>query len=269
MPMTTVQMAIDDFMRYADTVEKSDALTEADQCLEMLSQYLVHYSDLFDEREYEEEPVNFSDWEEGLDDHMSGLLQGDVESAGHLGNLLLESLDPEHIRDFLGWFVLRETSDGELLKAYADTLRAWVEFIFARGWWKHDAYLGFIGVLDEVTPEAVRVARVSRVLFYFIRSGSGVPPRMRGQRFSRFVEGHGQVSTLDNNSLQFSFHHQDELIGPIVLPAPIVEMIELGDVFDLELGLRGDAWVIVDVGPVYPSCVYVEVEEYEGLNKLS
>ncbi|EAU54328.1 hypothetical protein [Mariprofundus ferrooxydans] len=269
MSPTTVQTAIDDFVRYADTVEKSDAQATPDQCLEMLSQYLVHYSDLFNEMESEEEPADFADWEEGLDNHMSALLEGDVEAVGHLGNLPLEALDPEHMRDFLGWFVLRETSDGELLQAYSDTLRAWVDFILARGWWKHDVYLGFIEVLEEVTPEAVRVARVSRVLFHFIRSGGGVPPRMRGQRFSRFVEGHAQVSTLAENSLQFSFHHQDELIGPVILPAPILGMIEVGDVFDLELGMRGDAWVIVDVGPVYPSCVYVEVEEYQGLDKLS
>jgi len=269
MSLPTVQTAIDDFLRYADTVEKSDVLAKPDQCLEMFSQYLVHYSDLFDEMENEEEPSDFSDWEEGLDDHMSTLLEGDVEAVGHLGNLPLEDLDPEHLRDFLGWFVLRETSDAELLQAYADTLRAWVDFIFARGWWKHDVYISFIGVLDEVTPEAVRVARVSKVLFHFIRSGGGVPPRMRGQRFSRFIEGHAQVSSVDDCSLKFSFHHQDEMIGPVILPALILGMIEAGDVFDLELGLRGDAWVIVDVGPVYPSCVYVEVEEYRGLDKIS
>jgi len=268
MSLTTVQAAIDDFMRYADTVEKSDTQASPDQCLEMLSQYLVHYSDLFDETEPEEEMGDFAEWEEGLDDHMSALLEGDVEAVGHLGNLPLESLDPEHLRDFLGWFVLRETSDGELLQAYADTLRAWVDFIFARGWFKHDAYIGFIGVLEEVTPEAVRVARVSKVLFHFIRSGGGVPPRMRGKQFSRFVEGHAQVSAVTDCSLQFSFHHQDEQIGPVLLPAPILAMIAVGDVFDLELGLR-DAWVIVDVGPVYPSCVYVEVEEYHGLDKRS
>jgi len=27
--------------------------------------------------------------------------------------------------------------------------------------------------------------------------------------------------------------------------------------------------MMVDIGPVYPACVYVEVEEYQGLEKLS
>jgi len=53
------------------------------------------------------------------------------------------------------------------------------------------------------------------------------------------------------------------------LPGVILKMIEPGDVFDIEMGLRGDSWVMVDVGPVYPRSVYVEVEEYAGLEKLS
>ncbi|MDX8405746.1 MAG: hypothetical protein R8K50_06285 [Mariprofundus sp.] len=265
----TVQTAIDDFMRFADTVEKADALTAPDQCLEMFSQYLIHYSDLFNEMEEDDDTSAFAEWEQGLDEHMSGLLEGDVESVGHLGNLPLDALDAEHMRDFLGWFVLRETSDGELLQAYADTLRAWVDYVYARKWWPHDVYHAFVAVLDDVAPEAVRVARLSRVLFHFIRAGGGVPPRMRGLRFSRFVEGHAQVSSLGDEGVLFSFHHQQETIGPVLLPAPILAMIAIGDVFDLELGLRGELWVIVDVGPVYPSCVYVEVEEYQGLDKLS
>jgi len=53
------------------------------------------------------------------------------------------------------------------------------------------------------------------------------------------------------------------------LPAPILALIEVGDVFDVEMGLRGDSWVMVDIGPVYPRCVYVDVEEYQGLEKIS
>jgi len=267
MPQIIMQSAIDDFIRYVNRSE-GDA-PAPDQCLELLSQYLVHYSDLFGDMDQDEEQSALAEWEEGLDAHMSALLEGDVEPVGNLGNLPLSSLDPEHLRDFIGWFVLRETSDAELLQAYVDTLRAWLDFLFARGWLKHDEFHGFIGMLDEVGPEAVRVARVSRVLFHYVRSGGGVPPRLREQRFSRFVEGHAQVSSLTEHGLQLSFHHRDESIGPILLPAPILAMISPGDVFDLEMGLRGDTWVMVDVGPVYPSCVYVEVEEYQGLDKLS
>jgi len=181
----------------------------------------------------------------------------------------LSKLDTEHVRDFLGWFVLRETSDVEVLHAYAEVLTDWVRFIYARQWWSQVEYSGFAEILADVAPAAERTARVSQVLYHFVRSGTGMSPRLRKQRFSRFVEGHARVAEVGKGLLHFNFENHGEIIGPVILPQAILDLIEAGDVFDVELGLRGDSWVMVDVGPVYPRCVYVEVEEYQGLEKLS
>ncbi|MFQ5519102.1 MAG: hypothetical protein ACE5E3_03775 [Mariprofundus sp.] len=268
--MQTLQQTMDAYISQLTEAPafKSELLLSGEQCLEAFTQYLVHYSDLFQEPEMAD-GADFSDWEEGLEEHMINLLEGDVEPSGDLGMLPLGALDPEHLRDFLGWFVLRETGDGALIKAYAETLKGWIEFIRSRGWWSQSEYLGFAEILNDVAPEAERTARVSQVLFHYVRSGTGVPPRLRGQRFSRFVEGHGRVSEVGEAYLRFNFENRGEEVGPVLLPRVIVDLIAIGDVFDIELGLRGDSWVMVDVGPVYPRCVYVEVEEYQGLEKLS
>ncbi|ATX82464.1 hypothetical protein Ga0123462_1606 [Mariprofundus ferrinatatus] len=236
--------------------------------MEMLSQYLIHYSDLFQDTEFSDE-ADFAEWEEGLEQHMADLLEGDVEPSSDLGMLPLDALDPEHLRDFLGWFAVRESSNAELIQAFANVLQAWIKFIYQRGWFSHDEYRTFHEELAEVAPDAVRVARLSRVLFHFVRTGGGVSPRLRGKRFSRFVEGHGRIVEVNSKSIVFDFDNMNEKIGPVLLPQVILEMIEEGDVFDVELGLRDDSWVIVDVGPVYPASVYVEVEEYQGLEKIS
>ncbi len=266
----TLQQAMDSFLQQLSNAYKSrcGGIPEAETCLEMLAQYLIHYSDLFQDQDMVEESY-FAEWEEGLEQHMMELLDGDIEESSNLGSLLLEVLDPEHIRDFLGWFLLRETSDAELIQAYAEVLQEWIDFIHLHGWWKQGEYPGFVEALAEVTPTVVRTARLSHVLYYFVRSGGGVPPRLRGKQFSRFVEGHGRVISLEDNTLSLNFDNQDQQIGPISLPCPIFELVELGDVFDVEMGLRGDVWVMVDIGPIYPACVYVEVEEYQGLKKLS
>lgn len=266
----TLQEAIDKFVQ---TTSGNFSVSSAvhsyeEQCMEMLAQYLIHYSDLFQDSEFSDEG-DFAEWEEGLEQHMSDLLEGDVEPSSDLGQLPLEALDAEHLRDFLGWFSVRETSNAELIQAYADALQSWVVFIHDRGWFDHEKYLAFIEILAEVTPDAVRVARLSRVLFHFVRSGGGVSPRLRSKRFSRFVEGHGRVNAVNSDAILFDFDNMQEQIGPVILPQVILEMIEEGDVFDVELGLRGDVWVIVDIGPVYPASVYVEVEEYQGLDKRS
>jgi len=265
-----LQESMDAFVRELTSDDQSDSnvLLHAEQCFEALAQYLIHFSDLFKDQDLSDD-ADYAEWEQGLEEHMSKLLDGDVEPVGDLGQLALSKLDPEHLRDFLGWFVLRETSDAEVLHAYAKTLTGWVEFMHARGWWSQSEYLAFIEILADVGPAAERTARVSQVLFHFVRSGIGVPPRMRVQRFSRFVEGHARVSEIEKGCLHFNFENQGEEIGPITLPQIVVDLIEVGDVFDIELGLRGESWVMVDVGPVYPQCVYVEVEEYQGLDKLS
>jgi len=241
---------------------------QAEQCMDALTTYLLHFSDLFDDQEMPDEG-EYAEWEENLESHMNDLLQGDIELAGDLGQLPLKSLDPEHLRDFLGWFLLRETGDVELIQTHAETLSAWVEFVHAHDWWSQNEYYEFKTILDDIMPAAMRVLRLSQVLFHFVRSGTGVPPRLRGQRFSRFVEGHGRVSTIADGGLYLNFENQGEKIGPVLLPRPVLDLIETGDVFDVELGLRGDSWVMVDIGPVYPHCVYVEVEEYQGMEKIS
>ncbi|GAV20807.1 hypothetical protein MMIC_P1781 [Mariprofundus micogutta] len=261
---------MDQFIKRLPAVSKPGAIKNemAEQCLEMLCQYLIHFSDLFQDIEFADEN-EFAEWEENLESHMVDLLEGDVEPSSDLGRLPLDALDPEHVRDFLGWFVVRETSDIDLIQGYAAVLQQWIEFIHTQGWWKKNEYIDFVEIMAEVTPAAERVARVARVLFHFVRSGGGIAPRLRGKRFSRFVEGHGRVNTIDDAGITMDFDAQDEIIGPLLLPKVILDLIETGDVFDVELGLRGDTWVMVDIGPVYPACVYVEVEEYQGLEKLS
>jgi len=243
-------------------------LQHVEECLAALAQYLIHFSDLFKDQDVFDDD-DYAEWEQSLEEHMAKLLDGDVEPVGDLGSLALDKLDPEHLRDFLGWFVLRETSDAEVLHAYAKALTAWVEFIQAQHWWSQVEYLSFAEILADVGPSAERTARVSQVLYHFVRSGTGVSPRLRSQRFSRFVEGHARVSVIEKGFLRFNFENHGKDIGPVMLPQVMLDLIELGDVFDIELGLRGDSWVMVDVGPVYPRCVYVEVEEYQGLEKLS
>jgi len=46
-------------------------------------------------------------------------------------------------------------------------------------------------------------------------------------------------------------------------------LLKPGDVLDVELGLRSDVWMMVDIGPVYPASVYVEAEAFEPLHKVS
>jgi len=102
---TPVQEAMDQFMLEAATIEEKSSSLE--RCMEMFAEYLLHYSDLFQEDEAWDEG-EMDEWEEALGQYVENLFEGDSDAAVELGTLPLSLLEPEHFRDFLGWFVLRE-----------------------------------------------------------------------------------------------------------------------------------------------------------------
>jgi len=238
--------------------------------MESLADYLLHYSDLFQDDMVEADEFPLADWEQSLNAHMGELMDGDVESGVELHGLELAQLEPEHMRDFFGWHLLREMSgDAAAIEEYAQITRQWLTFLADTGKMKHSRYLEFLAVVDELAPECERAAKAAHLLFHFVRLGSGISPRLRGQRFSRFIEGHARIASIKAHQIFLSFDNQDERIGPVPLAPEITTLLKPGDVLDVELGLRSDIWMIVDIGPVYPASVYVEAEAFEPLSKVS
>lgn len=250
--------------------ESGEAGELAEECMEGLADYLLHYSDLFQDEFVETEEPQLADWEEALEAQMSDLLEGDMESAPELHGLRLAQLEPEHMRDFFGWYLLRELGDDATgIEAYAETVRQWLDFMTDCGDLDAPRRLEFLAVVNDMAGECARAARAMRLLFHYVRLGGGISPRLRGKRFSRFVEGHARVLELGAQHLMFGFDSRPERIGPVPVAREIAGLLREGDVLDVELGLRGDVWLMVDIGPVYPASVYVEAEEFGPPGKIS
>ncbi len=241
----------------------------AEGCMEALADYLLHFSDLFqDEGEHEEGAL--AEWEQALEANMEQLFDGDVEPIAELGGLELGQLDAEHLRDFLGWYLMREVAaDSSMIRDYCGVLRSWLDALGRRRWLSETARLEFRSVIDELEPACLRAAKAAHLLFHFVRLGSGVAPRLRGQRFSEFAEGHARLMRIEGQHVWLQFDNHAEAIGPLWLAEEIVRFLEPGDVIDVELGLRGDTWLMVDVGPVYPSAVYVDAEALHAPDKVT
>jgi hypothetical protein len=241
----------------------------AEECLERFASYLLHSSDLFQDAD-ELDDMQMAEWEHAMETHMEKLLDGDVEPAPDLGNLKLDDLEAEHLRDFLGWHMLREAdSDSAPPEEVFAIMRDWISYLCDHRWLTAGRHMEFMGILAELEPECVRAAKSASLLFHYVRYGGDIPSKLRGTPFSRFVEGHARISRIDGESVWLKFDYGDEELGPISLPASISSLLRVGDVMDAELGFRGDMWQIVDIGPVYPSAVYVEADEYEILDKVS
>lgn len=263
-----IQEAIDRFLLYwrAEELKNFD---ETERCLDLFAQYLIHFSDLFREEEMEDEDSPLAEWEEALSSYVERLFDGDVEPSSELGSLLMSQLDPEHIRDFMGWFLLREPGvDSIYVQANANVLKQWITFLTRRHWLTKERKLDFISAIHEMEEEAVRAVRAARLLFHHVRLGSGVAPRFRKLRFAEFIEGHARVEQIRDNALWLKFDNREWEIGPVQLPVGIIDYLQPGDVLDIELGMRGEMWQIVDIGPVYPREVYVEAEEFKVPEKV-
>ncbi len=260
-----LQDAMDRFMRIQILQDsKQGTLTEA--CMQSLADYLLHYSDLFQDDLMETDEPPLADWEQMLETQMNDLMEGDIEAVTDLYGLKLEQFEPEHIRDFLGWHLLREMGgDAAAIDEYIVVIRKWLTFLLEKRKINHARHLEFLAVTNEMAPECDRVAKAAHLLFHFVRLGSGISPRLRSQRFSRFIEGHARIATIEKNRMFLNFDNQVECIGPIALTPEMLHLLKPGDVLDVEMGLRSDVWMMVDIGPVYPACVYVEADVFEPL----
>lgn len=264
---TPVQEAMDQFVLHASGASNTSLAME--QCMEMFAEYLLHYSDLYqDDEAWDDEEI--TDWEVALGQYVEEMLEGDAEPVAELGNLPISQLEPEHFRDFLGWFVLREPGITSMeVTAQAGMLLGWINFLHDRRWIANNRYVEFLETIQETKDEAERAVKAARLLFHYVRLGGGVSPRNRGKRFDQFVEGHARVVKLTKKSVSLQFDNSENAIGPIALPEEIGRVLKEGDVLDIELGSRGGNWLIVDIGPVYPSEVYVDADEFEMPEKLS
>ena len=263
----------DSIERFLDSVRENEELSlkDAEICMELFADYLIYYSDLFQEEEQLDE-VKLDEWEAALEGYVEKLFDGDMDGAPDLGGLPLSLLDAEYVRDFVGWYLLRDPSiNSLLLEKFVQVVRQWLQLIQRERWLEPLSVVALLACLDEVAPEASRAAKAAHILLYFVRLGGGISPGLRGKRFESFVEGHARIERVDEGEKQvfFGFDNQSTTIGPILLPLHILNCLQQGDVLDVELGQRGGQWVMVDIGPVYPSCIYMEADELKIPDKLT
>jgi len=241
---------------------------ETHNTLELFGEYIVYYSDLSLDDE-EAEPLQQQDWEQPLDLLMEEWLDGDLDAVVNLGALTLEQLHVEHLRDFLAWFLVREADVSSLIvRQHTDVLLHWVTFLRLQDAIDPITWLTYRDALEETAKETIRVCKAAHILFHFIRLGSGMSPRNREKKFTDFIEGHARIVSIKSHTLSLGFDNQQQHIATVMLPEAIIDLLQVGDVMDVELGLRNHEWYIVDAGPIYPACIYVEAACFDVPEKV-
>ncbi|MDX8380815.1 MAG: hypothetical protein R8M14_01730 [Ghiorsea sp.] len=261
---TTLQESFDSFLLHLqkDDEINPESLRQHEHIFQLLSEYLIYYSDLF-QAEEAESPDSIQDWESSLETFIDKLMQGDQDQSPSLEGLSFSRLDGEYLRDFIAWHLLRDPSVDSLMVQHAsETLIAWLDYAKTQQWEDKDTLENWKDTIKDALPDAKRAAIAAHLLLYHIRLGGGVSPRLRGKRFETFKEGHARVAQVTETELWLAFDNAPKaMIGPILLPKTILQQLRVGDVIDIELGTREGDWTIVDIGPVYPATVYVPAEE--------
>jgi len=260
----TLQESFDSFLLHLQNTGDSttESLAQHERVFQLLSEYLIYYSDLF-QAEEAETPSSPQEWEASLESFIDQLMQGDQDNTPSLEGLAFERIDGEYLRDFIAWHLLRDPSvDSLMVQHAAETLLAWLDYAGAQHWLDKKVAQHWQDTIQDALPDAKRAAIAAHLLLYHIRLGGGVSPRLRGKRFETFKEGHARVAQITESELWLAFDNAPKaMIGPVILPKTILQHLRVGDVIDIELGKREGVWTIVDIGPVYPAIVYVAAEE--------
>lgn len=260
----TLQETFDNFLLHMQNDEQSSAgdLAQSEHVLQLFSEYLIYYSDLFQSEEMDEQNMP-QDWEASLEQFVDQLMQGDQDNSPSLEGLSFSRIDGEYLRDFIAWHLLRDPSvDSLMVQHAAETLNAWLDYAAKQQWMDKNTLQQWKDAIQDSLPDAKRAAIAAHLLLYHIRLGGGISPRLRGKRFNTFKEGHARIAQVTDDELWLAFDNAPKaMIGPVLLPKTILQQLRVGDVIDIELGTREGVWTIVDIGPVYPAIVYVAAEE--------
>jgi len=267
----TLQESFDSFLLHLqhDDDITPETLAQHERIFQILSEYLIYYSDLF-RSENVEDSSTIQDWEASLESFIDQLMQGDQDNTPSLEGLSFSSIDSEYLRDFIAWHVLRDPAvDSLMVQQAAETLLAWLDYAKTHDWLDKNTLQHWQDIIQDTLPDAKRAAMAAHLLLYHIRLGGGISPRLRGKRFETFKEGHARIAQITDTELWLAFDNAPKaMIGPVVLPKTILQQLRVGDVIDIELGKREGVWTIVDIGPVYPATVYVAAEEMALPDKI-
>ncbi|MDQ6963592.1 MAG: hypothetical protein Q9M13_01585, partial [Mariprofundales bacterium] len=106
MPVT-MQQSLERFVHlHYDTNREAGQVAEV--CVNLLADYLQSWSGLFQHGDSGGD-MELQEWERDLDEKMMQLLNDDTAPpAVDLGSLSTEQFDEEHLREFVGWYLLKD-----------------------------------------------------------------------------------------------------------------------------------------------------------------
>ncbi len=250
--MNRLQDSMDAFVSERYRSQQSDAY-QAEQCMDALSDFLRYYTKLFPKHVEHEPAATDNDWEQSLDQAMDQLFQHDLSVVADLGNIETSKLNAHDLRDFLGWYSLRnQVIDNKAFKRLCSVLRQWLNMLEQHHWLGQQQAQSLQNIIQELEPECLRCIQATELLHLEVHSGLSTPPTMRGQKIQTSLEGHARIESISDAGLSLRFAEHLKNIQPVYLRPRLLRILRIGDVLDVELLQRQQQWQIIDLGLIYP-----------------
>ncbi len=271
MPVT-VQQSLERFVhqRY-DSNRQSGR--EAEACANLLADYLQMWSGLLSHEWREGEEDAPEEWERELDAKMEQMLGGDATpSQADLGSLALDQLDEEHLREFVGWYLLKDLAlDSPSLRGVLEMLRQWIDFAYRQRGLGRTLHRRFVETFEECAPEAERAVVAAHALQRLVLSGALYA---RSAQDSSMIEcllsatarvGVARCGDPCTHWLSVDEVEADRL--PVTLPEALHPYIRSGDVVQVSLAQHADGAIrLVESGAIFPASTWVDAMMMEQFN---
>ncbi len=270
MPIT-VQQSLERFVhQHYDRNREAGQMAES--CANLLADYLQFWSGLFP-AETADADIEPAEWERDLDAKMTQMLHGDSEPpAVDLGNLTMERFDEEHLREFVGWYLLKDLAfDSTMLQGVLEMLERWIGFALRQQGLGAEQHRILTETLHEVAPEAKRATVAAHALQKLVLSGSlYARPAAASSPVTALVSATARVSVAEPDAGCSHWLSVDEVGAdrlPLTLPEQLCRYVQQGDVLQLCLAFHADGEArIVESGALFPASTWVDavlMERYD------
>lgn len=152
---------------------------------------------------------------------------------------------PEHLGEFLGYFMIRKvTVPAELTAAAGRVTKELVEWLAEQSWIQAAAVADAVERSDDAGRDLPRAERLGRLLHEQARRTRIDQSALADEDY---VEDYLAIERVEPSALWFEGD-----IGPVPVSAAAARLAQPGWSINLALGRKGGKWHLLEVGNVYP-----------------
>jgi hypothetical protein len=152
---------------------------------------------------------------------------------------------PQHLGEFLGYFMIRKVIVPEELTAAAGRItKELVEWLDGRGWIAAADVADAVERSEDAARDLPRAERLGRLLYQLAQRTRIDQTTLADEDY---IDNYLTIERVEPTALWF-----EGGVGPVTVGAAAAKLAQTGWSVNLVLGRKGGKWQVLEVGNVYP-----------------